>query len=200
MVTRGSCQNLIDNILRIPKVSIHCCLFVLSNIVYLLFVWVCFHSCRYSLSIEISCYHQIFYSFHLIGYTLKLIIEPFCMFRGFTNSHYVKSVHIWSSSGPYFPVFGLTKPYLVRMLENTDQKNSEYGHFTCCVNPNVDAKALTNTRKSLLLVSIQIGILLRYHLFSTCIKIFKKTLTFLTRTPVYQGVRNVSFSETLRPY
>ena len=34
--------------------------------------------------------------------------------------HWVKSVHIWSFSGPYS----------VRMRENTDQKNSEYGHFS----------------------------------------------------------------------
>ena len=32
----------------------------------------------------------------------------------------VKSVGIWSFSGPHFPAFGL----------NTDQKNSEYGHFS----------------------------------------------------------------------
>ena len=32
----------------------------------------------------------------------------------------VKSVRIWSLSGPYFPALGL----------NTDQKNSEYGHFS----------------------------------------------------------------------
>ena len=30
-------------------------------------------------------------------------------------------------SGPHFPAFGL---YSVRMRENTDQKNSEYGHFS----------------------------------------------------------------------
>ena len=35
----------------------------------------------------------------------------------------VKSVHIRSYSGPYFPAFGL------RMRENIDQNNSEYGHF-----------------------------------------------------------------------
>ena len=49
------------------------------------------------------------------------------------NSHYVKSVRIWSCSGPYFLAFGLnTERYgvsSVRMLENTDQSNSEYGHF-----------------------------------------------------------------------
>ena len=33
--------------------------------------------------------------------------------------HCVKSVRIWSYSGPYFPAFRL----------NTDQNNSEYGHF-----------------------------------------------------------------------
>ena len=36
------------------------------------------------------------------------------------NVHCVKSVRIWSYSGPYFPAFGL----------NTDQNNSEYGHFS----------------------------------------------------------------------
>ena len=43
----------------------------------------------------------------------------------------VKSVSIRSFPGPYFPAFGLNTicPYSVRMLENTDQKNSEYGHF-----------------------------------------------------------------------
>ena len=33
--------------------------------------------------------------------------------------HYAESVRIRSYSGPYFPAFGL----------NTDQNNSEYGHF-----------------------------------------------------------------------
>ena len=43
----------------------------------------------------------------------------------------MKSVRIQSFSGPYFPAFGLnTSPYLVRIRENTDQQNSEYGHFS----------------------------------------------------------------------
>ena len=43
----------------------------------------------------------------------------------------VKIVRIWSYSGPYFPAFGLNiSPYSVRMRENTDQNNSEYGHFS----------------------------------------------------------------------
>ena len=48
-------------------------------------------------------------------------------------THYVKSIYIRSFSGPYFPAFGLhTERYGVKygkMPENTDQKNSEYGHF-----------------------------------------------------------------------
>ena len=59
--------------------------------------------------------------------------------KGFGHSsecHCVKSVRIRSYSGPYFPAFGLNKethsvsPYSIRMLENTDQNNSEYGHFS----------------------------------------------------------------------
>ena len=49
--------------------------------------------------------------------------------------HCTKSVRIWSFSGPYFAVFALNtlnspSPYSVRMRENTDQKKSEYGHFS----------------------------------------------------------------------
>ena len=44
-------------------------------------------------------------------------------------SHCVKSVHIRSYSASYFLAFGLnTERYSVRMRENTDQNNSEYGH------------------------------------------------------------------------
>ena len=35
------------------------------------------------------------------------------------GQHCLKSVRIWSCSGPYFPAFGL----------NRDQNNSEYGRF-----------------------------------------------------------------------
>ena len=61
--------------------------------------------------------------------------------------HCVKSDRIRSYSGPHFPAFGLNTPYnsnivrtirtecsvslrTVRMLENADQNNSEYGHFS----------------------------------------------------------------------
>ena len=44
------------------------------------------------------------------------------------NNHCVKSVRIRRSSGPHFPAFRLNT-YSVRMRENADQSNSEYGHF-----------------------------------------------------------------------
>ena len=51
----------------------------------------------------------------------------------------MKRVRIRSFSGSYFPAYGLNterysvriSPYLVRMRENTVQKNSEYEHFSC---------------------------------------------------------------------
>ena len=46
------------------------------------------------------------------------------------KEHCVKSARIWSYTGLYFPSFGLNiSPYSVRMRGNTDQNNSEYGHF-----------------------------------------------------------------------
>ena len=54
-----------------------------------------------------------------------------CFLKKFPGYHYVKSVRIRSYSGPYFPAFGLiTERYSVRMWENVEQNNSEYGHFT----------------------------------------------------------------------
>ena len=43
------------------------------------------------------------------------------------NNHCVKSIRIWSYSGPYS----------VQMQENTDQNNSEYSHFSCNESPAV---------------------------------------------------------------
>ena len=46
--------------------------------------------------------------------------------------NYRISVRIWTYSGLYIPAFGLnTERYTVfiRIRENTDQNNSEYGHF-----------------------------------------------------------------------
>ena len=50
--------------------------------------------------------------------------------------HWVESIQIRRFSGPYFLVFGLNgalrskSPYSVWIQENTDQKNSEFGHFS----------------------------------------------------------------------
>ena len=44
--------------------------------------------------------------------------------------HCVKRIPIRSFSGPCFPAFALNTPYSVLMLGNTDQKNSEYRHFS----------------------------------------------------------------------
>ena len=81
--------------------------------------------------------------------------KPKEIWKKMNRVHCVKSVRIQSFSGPYFPVFGLNterygvslqygeilrisqygeilriSPYSVRMRENTDQKNSKYGHFS----------------------------------------------------------------------
>ena len=54
------------------------------------------------------------------------------MINKFCIQDCVKSVHIRSFSGPYFQAFGLRIfPNSVRMWENTDQKKSEYGQFSC---------------------------------------------------------------------
>ena len=53
-------------------------------------------------------------------------------------THCVKSLRIRSCSGPHFPALRLNtereilriSPYSVRMRENVDQDNSEYGHFS----------------------------------------------------------------------
>ena len=44
--------------------------------------------------------------------------------------HCMKVFHIGGFSGPYFLAFRLSiSPYSVRIRENMDQKNSEYGQF-----------------------------------------------------------------------
>ena len=58
--------------------------------------------------------------------------KPTIASKSVHSLHGMKSVRIRSFSGPHFPAFGDT-PYLsvlVRMRENTDQKNSEYRHFS----------------------------------------------------------------------
>ena len=62
----------------------------------------------------------------------------------------VKSVHIWSYSGPYFPAFGLNterciSPYSFCMWEYTDQNNSEYGHFSRSESSQITFKTTVKT-------------------------------------------------------
>ena len=55
-----------------------------------------------------------------------------CWLKQSKKSYCVKSVRIWSYSGPHFPAFWLnTNLYSVRMRENVDQNNSDYGQQTC---------------------------------------------------------------------
>ena len=50
---------------------------------------------------------------------------------------------------PYFPAFGLnTELYSVRMRENTDQKNFEYGHF---LRSAISVKEVINTLQKVIL-------------------------------------------------
>ena len=48
--------------------------------------------------------------------------------------HCVKTVRIWSYSGPHFPAFGLDTERFVSVFspnaEKEDQNNPEYGHFS----------------------------------------------------------------------
>ena len=72
--------------------------------------------------------HKIFRKFNI---SYPLIRTRTCGYQGvrnvnfsekfFLRTKWVKSVHIWSYSGPYS----------VQKRENTDQKNSEYWHFLC---------------------------------------------------------------------
>ena len=68
----------------------------------------------------------------IIVFISKFDIQQTC--RYYRDVHCVKSVHIPSFSGRHFSVFRLNtvriSPYSVRMRENTDQKSTEYGHFS----------------------------------------------------------------------
>ena len=55
---------------------------------------------------------------------VSILSQFFCSlipWRSLGETHSVKSVHIWSYSGPHS----------LRMLENVDQNYSEYRHFSC---------------------------------------------------------------------
>ena len=69
----------------------------------------------------------------IVSFFLEVVLYP--LFSCLPN-HCVKSVRIRSYYGLHFPAFGLnteilhTSPHSARMRENTDQNNSEYGHFS----------------------------------------------------------------------
>ena len=73
---------------------------------------------------------QVNFSGNLSSYFLYGFIHQQVKFCS-SYRHCVKNVRIRSFSGPYFPAFELNiSTYSVRMRENKDQKNSEYGHFS----------------------------------------------------------------------
>ena len=75
---------------------------------------------------------------------LALLSMLLCWYtkHNYSDPPCVKNIRIGSYSGPHFPAFGLNiwlriSPYSVWMRENTDQNNSEYGHFSRSAKPNI---------------------------------------------------------------
>ena len=102
------------------------------------------------------------------------------------RTHCVKSVRIRSYSGPYFPAFRLKtdilciSPYSVRMQENTDQNNFEYGHFSRSKNYwRMKIGASDCYRKKLVSLLCKKG-LQNYLLTIISLFLFKITLQYLT--------------------
>ena len=74
----------------------------------------------------------------------NLVISPQIAFP----VHCLKSVRIWSYFGPYFPAIRTEYGNDVgRMQENTDQNNSEYGHFYAVVVSSVSEKLEAAVRR-----------------------------------------------------
>ena len=78
-------------------------------------------------------------TFHRVTVSYHIQLKYHQIFLSVKSESVVKSVNIRNYSGPYYPAFGL----------NTDQNNSEYGHFLHSVNEQ-DDKTLwwTNLNKS----------------------------------------------------
>ena len=62
-----------------------------------------------------------FFQISLFNHIEIVFVEYKVFYLIILNTHFVTSVRIRSFSSPYFPAFRL----------NTDQKNTEYGHFSC---------------------------------------------------------------------
>ena len=96
------------------------------------------HNCANT--ITITCFLVFRSGLFPASFVFKILasqIKCFIFKRLLKASPCVKSVRIQSFSGPYCHAFGLNTerykvicPYSVWMWENTDQKNSEYGHFS----------------------------------------------------------------------
>ena len=72
---------------------------------------------RYEIFIQVGGDREIPFK---VSYGILLLLDCSCFnVPEKTHDHCVKSVHIWSYSAPHFPSF---RP-------NSDQGNSEYGHF-----------------------------------------------------------------------
>lgn len=76
-----------------------------------------------------ALFFQIIVNFkHKLSFFCCTFITSFKqLLKNLLKLHCVKSICIWSFSGPYS----------VTMMENTDQKNTEYGHFPRYIRSNV---------------------------------------------------------------
>ena len=80
---------------------------------------------RYGKMPAVSCRCKNLTSSFKITFEIKILVCLLVLQN--KENHCVKSVCIRSYSGPHFPACRLNK---VRMRENVDQNNSEYGHFS----------------------------------------------------------------------
>ena len=102
------------------------------NIQYILNIMMRALSSR--LSLKMFGYVIVFFSEDIQNLSHVIIIVKTLQWNFLTSKiYYVKSVRFWSYSSPHFPAFGLNMeryaPYSVRIWDNADQNNSEYGHF-----------------------------------------------------------------------
>ena len=62
--------------------------------------------------------------------TVISVLQPFLVpFFKLIDTHCIKNVRPRSYSGSHFPIFGLNTERSVRLWENKDQNNPEYGQF-----------------------------------------------------------------------
>ena len=116
-------------------------------------------------------------------------VRTICIRTSSQHQDCVKSLRIQSYSGPYFPTLVLRiSPYSVRMRENTDQKNSEYGLFSRSAESQRFSYVFMGYRKRLLVWNGLIEI----NYFSTAIM---KMLCFLWNLPKFKRLFQRLFPE-----